>query len=153
MEWQLVQTTSCWVCELRRMLARERVCAVAAQAGVQRFFGPELGESDDGRFAAVRVDVRLPGSVAAFAAGIFGRFLAGGDAFEMRILIEGRPDVGMTGFAGLAADVIGGERSGREQEQSPKQLHASRIAKGELRALVGKKHEKEARNRSSDSCF
>ena len=77
---------------------------VAAQAVIQDLFRFELGESNDGGLSAVGCDVSLPRSMAAFASGMFRRFLASGDALEMRVLKEFRGDVGMAGFAGLAAD-------------------------------------------------
>ena len=45
--------------------------------------------------------MRASGTVTAFAPGVLGFFLAGGDALEVRILIEFRPDVGVTSFAGV----------------------------------------------------
>jgi len=77
--------------------------SVAAQAVVQDLFGLELRKSDNGRLSAVSLHVSLAGAVAALAPGMVRRLLAGGDAFEVRVLIKFRPDVGMAGFARLAA--------------------------------------------------
>ena len=45
---------------------------MAAQAGVESLLRPDFGKRDDGRLAALGLDVSFPGSVAAFASGIFG---------------------------------------------------------------------------------
>ena len=42
--------------------ARQRL-VMAAEAGVEGFLRAELGEGDDGRLAAARVDVSLPGTI------------------------------------------------------------------------------------------
>jgi hypothetical protein len=89
---------------------------VAAKTGVERFLGSEFGESDDGRLAALRFDVSLPGSMTAFAARVFGRFLAARDTFEMRIPEELIKDRGVTRLAGIAANVISAAgKSGQEE--------------------------------------
>jgi hypothetical protein len=49
--------------------------------------------------------VQLSRAVATFAPRISGRFLSGRDAFEMRILVEGEPDVRMAGLANGAPDI------------------------------------------------
>ena len=76
---------------------------VAAQAVVLDLLGLELGEGDDAGLSAVGFDVGLAGAVAAFASRVLGRLFAGGDALEVRVLIEFRPDVGMACLARLAA--------------------------------------------------
>jgi len=76
---------------------------MTAQAVVLDLLGLELGEGDDAGLSAVGLDVCLAGTVAAFASGMLGRLFAGGDAFEVRVLIKFRPDVGMAGFTRLAA--------------------------------------------------
>jgi len=81
---------------------------VTAQAVVLDLLGFELGESDNASLSAVGCDVGLAGAVAAFASGMLGRLFAGGDALEMRVLKKLRPDVGMAGFARLAADEAAG---------------------------------------------
>jgi len=85
--------------------ARKRL-RVAAEAGVKRFLGSDFRECDDGRLAAVSLDVSLPRSMAAFAARVFRRFLAAGDAFVMRVAEELVPNRGMACFAGVTANVI-----------------------------------------------
>ena len=110
MEWQLVQTTSA-----SRVLAAADIGAgerlgVAAQAGVQNLIGRQSGEG--GGMVALpppRVHVCFAWPVAALAAGVFGRFLARGEALEMRIAVEGGPNVGVTGAARFTADIVGGE--------------------------------------------
>src|SRR5580704_10145209 len=86
--------------------ARHRL-AVATKARIKRFFRAELGECDDGRLAAVRIQMSLARSVAALATGVFFGFLAGSEALEMRVLVERREDVGVAGLTSLASDVIG----------------------------------------------
>ena len=86
--------------------ARNRL-RVAAEARVQCFLGTDFRERDDGCLAAVSLDMSLPRPMAAFAAGIFGRFLAVRDALVMRIAKELIPDRGVAGLTGLTADVIG----------------------------------------------
>ena len=76
---------------------------VAAQACVENIVGRKLGERDDGGLAAACPDMLQSGAVATFAAGVIGWFLAGGDTFEVRILVEVRPNVGMAGAANVAA--------------------------------------------------
>ena len=76
---------------------------VAAQAVVLDLLGLELGEGDDAGLSAVGFDVGVAGAVAAFASRVLGRLFAGGDALEVRVLIEFRPDVGMACLARLAA--------------------------------------------------
>ena len=76
---------------------------MAAQAVVQNPFWFELGKSNDCCLSAESRDVSLPRAVAALASGMFGRLLACGGALEMWVLKEFRRNVGMTGFAGLAA--------------------------------------------------
>ena len=80
---------------------------VAAQAGVENFRRRQFREGDDGGFAALRLDVSLAGSMAAFASGPIGGFFSGGDAFEVRVFVEIGPDVGVTGAAYLASDESG----------------------------------------------
>ena len=58
----------------------------------------------DGRFAAARFDVRLSRPVATLAPGSLGRFLAGGEALEVRVLEEILKDVGVTNATRIAAD-------------------------------------------------
>jgi hypothetical protein len=45
-------------------------------------------------------------AVAAFAAGVLGKFLTRSDAPEMRIFVEFQPYVGMAGFTRCTPDVI-----------------------------------------------
>jgi hypothetical protein len=50
--------------------------------------------------------VCAPRAVAAFATRVLRSFLPGGDAPEMRILVEFQPYIGMAGFTRRAPDVI-----------------------------------------------
>jgi hypothetical protein len=105
--------------------ARKRL-GVATEAGVERFLGSDFGEGDNRRLAASSFDVGLPGSVAAFAAGIFRSFLAAGDAFVMGIAEELVPNSRVTSLAGFAADIIGAAaHSGQEKSGlgHPKERH------------------------------
>src|SRR5580704_6407760 len=79
--------------------------AMAAQAGVENFFGRQLGERDrNGGFAAARGYVSLTRPVAALAAGVFRFFFPRRNAFVMRIAEKRRIDVGMAGAADVTAD-------------------------------------------------
>ena|ERR1700722_7263512 len=80
---------------------------VAAQTGGEGLLRSDFRECNNGRLAAVCLDVSFPGSVAAFAAGIFGRFLAAGDTLIMRITEELIKDRGVTSLASVTANVIG----------------------------------------------
>ena len=77
---------------------------VAAEAIVQNLLGLELGKSHDGSFAAVRLDVGLTRAVTCLASGTFGRFLTGGDALIVRILVKISPNVRVAGAAHVAPD-------------------------------------------------
>ena len=79
---------------------------MAAQTIVENLFRLQLGERDDGSLTAVSLDVRSAGSVAAFAAGVLGRFLAGRDAPIVRVFVEFRPNVGMAALTGFASDEV-----------------------------------------------
>ena len=48
--------------------------------------------------------MRSSRAVTALAPGVLGRFLAGSDALEVRILVKFRPDVRMAGLADIAPD-------------------------------------------------
>src|SRR5437870_1658814 len=80
---------------------------MAVEAGL--FVGERLLHQGEGmgncRLTAARRDVRLAGTVAAFAARAFRRFFTGRDALVVRILIEVEPDVGMTRTTGVTSDV------------------------------------------------
>ena len=78
---------------------------VTSKTVVQDVLGWNLGESDDGGFAAVGVDMGFAWPVAAFASGPFSRFLTGCDALVMRILVEPAENVRMTRPASGAAHV------------------------------------------------
>jgi len=89
---------------------------VAAETGVESLFGSDFGERDDGRLAAVSVDVGLAGSMAALTTVVFGRFLAGGGSFIMRVAEKLVPQRRVTSLAGFAANVIGaGSKSGQKE--------------------------------------
>jgi hypothetical protein len=105
-----------WCCRfMNRMAARTRnviqsVCAIEARSvapktGGYRLLGRQLGEGNDRSFASVRFDVIAPRPMATFATRIDGLFLTAGNTFEVRILIEVQPDVGMTRLANGASDV------------------------------------------------
>ena len=51
-------------------------------------------------------------TVAAFTASILRLFFFAGDAFEVSVLIEAEPNVGVAGFANRAADEFAGRRLG-----------------------------------------
>ena len=89
--------------------ARE-IFRVAREAGVEHLCGLHERERPDGRFASARFHMRFAGTVAAFTACAAGRLCAGGYALKMRVLEEIEPDVGVTGFTNVVADVIGRRR-------------------------------------------
>jgi hypothetical protein len=106
--------------------AGERL-GVAAQAGGESFLGPDFGKSNDGRLAPVGRDMGFSGPVTALAASIFGRFLSARDALVVRVTEELIEHRSMTGLAGVAADVIGGQRNRGPEEgglRHSKQLHS-----------------------------
>ena len=78
---------------------------VAAQAIPEHLFRLQLRKSNDRLLIAFALNVRLSRAMTALASRFLRRFLARGDALEMRILIELQPDVRMTGFANIASDV------------------------------------------------
>src|SRR5262249_3044499 len=122
------------VLRCRRMVDRVAVCAghavdgvlgapnvglgqiegVTYQAGVENLLRRhERKCARNGGFAAPCLYVLLPGSVASFATRALRRLLAGGDAYEVRILIEIQKYVGMADAARIAADVPARGGSGR----------------------------------------
>lgn len=104
--------------------------AMAGQAVVQNLVRSELRESDDGGLGR-RFDVRPTGTMAAFATSPLRRLLRQRDALEVRVLVEARPDIGMTGFADIAADVVGAPRGDAECDgrhgHSTERLHLLNI--------------------------
>src|SRR5262249_61827286 len=87
---------------------------VTYQAGVENLLRRhERKCARNGGFAAPCLYVLLPGSVASFATRALRRLLAGGDAYEVRILIEIQKYVGMADAARIAADVPARGGSGR----------------------------------------
>jgi hypothetical protein len=97
---------------------------VAPQTVVQNLPGLQLREGHDGSFAAARLDMGLSRAVTPLASGVFGRFLSGGDAFVMRILVKVSPNVRVAGAAYVTADEAG--RRGRlllsvEQQRAEKE--------------------------------
>lgn len=96
--------------------ARKRF-AVTSQAGLQRLFGREHGERDNGCLAAVRLHVRFAGTMAALA------FVLN---LGMRILVKLGPHIRVAGSANIAPDVIrrGGRRMENEREHTGEQ-HSS----------------------------
>jgi hypothetical protein len=81
------------------------VFAVAGQAGIQHLSRLHDGKCANGVLAAAGLHVRLAWSVAALATGPFSRFRAAGQALKMRIFEEILPNVGVTSFTNVAADV------------------------------------------------
>ena len=85
-----------------------KIARVASETGFERFGLRHQGERiRNGGLAAVCGHVRFARPVAAFTASAAGRQIARRYAFEMRVLIEVQPDVGMAGLAGAAAHVSG----------------------------------------------
>jgi hypothetical protein len=81
------------------------VFAMAGQAGIQHLSRLHDGKCTNGGRAAACFHVRLAGSVAALATSSFRRFRAAGKAFIVRIFEEILPNVGVTSFTNVAADV------------------------------------------------
>lgn len=82
--------------------SRQRL-GMAAKAVVEDLARLKLGEGDDRALAAMRFDVRFTRAMTAFATSALGWLFARRDAFEVRVLIEARPDVRMTGAADITA--------------------------------------------------
>ncbi len=79
---------------------------VTSKTVVEDVFRWNLGESDDGGFAAAGLDMGFAGSVTAFASGPFNRFLTGCAALVVRILVEPGDNVRVTSPANGAAHVV-----------------------------------------------
>jgi len=81
--------------------------AMAPQARVESALGGQFRERDDGGFAAVRLDVRRAGPMAAFASSRSrGFFFRAGP--EMRIPVKRRIHVRVARLARFAPNVLGG---------------------------------------------
>src|SRR5215471_15005655 len=98
---------------------------MAGEACVHGFLWGQKGESlwDGGTAAALR---HMPGRapMATLTTGSFGRFLAGSDAFEMRILEEIEPYICVAGAAHLAANKTERRFRGlREHARNAKKNH------------------------------
>jgi len=79
---------------------------------------PHLRKGADGGLAAAGLNMLLAGAMTTLAARTFRRFHTGGDALEVRILIEIEPDVRMASAAHVTPDVCiaaipGRRRAGR----------------------------------------
>src|SRR5258706_6483697 len=95
---------------VERMSRAANICAAQSfgmtpKTVVEDVLGWDLRESDDGGFAAVRVDMGFAWPVAAFASGPFSRFLTGCDALVVWILVKPGRNVGVTRPAHSAAHV------------------------------------------------
>jgi len=75
---------------------------VAAQTSINRLFRCQLRKRNNGCFASMRLHMRRRRPVTSLAARILRLLLTAGNASEMRILVELRPDIGMAGFANHA---------------------------------------------------
>jgi len=80
---------------------------VATETIVQNLLGLQLRKGHDGSFAAARLDMGLSRAMTALASGAFRRFLAGGNAFVMRILEKSSPNIGVAGAAYVTANEAG----------------------------------------------
>jgi len=102
-EWQFVQTTSAWVCEERRMLAREKSLAWQLRH-VSRIRSGFISEKARGMVASLRELRCAPFRGRGSPRSRCDRAeVAGGDASVMRVLVEIEPHVGVAGLAGFAA--------------------------------------------------
>lgn len=111
---------------------RERL-RMAAQAGIESFLWSDFGKRDDSRLASVSFDVGFPGSVAAFATGIFGRLLTAGDALVVGVTEELVENRSVAGLACFAANVVRGRCKNSQKEgggNRPKKLHSFNLASG-----------------------
>jgi len=84
---------------------------VAARAWAD---APEASRPDNGNTVtataarrAARLDMGLSRAMTALASGAFRRFLAGGNAFVMRILEKSSPNIGVAGAAYVTANEAG----------------------------------------------
>jgi hypothetical protein len=80
---------------------------VATQAIIEDLLRLQLGESDDRFLVTTPLNMCFSGAVTALAAGSVGWLLTGSDALKMWILVELKPDIRMTRFAHVAADISG----------------------------------------------
>jgi len=88
-----------------------KILGVAREANFQGLLGWHQGEGvPDGRLAAAGRQVFLSRTMTAFATGLVRRPIAPRESLIVRILIEARPYVGVTGFTCVAAHVTGGCR-------------------------------------------
>lgn len=116
--------------------------AMTGEASVQNLPRFQLRERDDGRFAAVRLNVRSARPVTSFAPSFLRWFFPRNQAFEMWILVKPQPYVGMTALADRASYksiVVRGFRgitkSGTQQRREKTGSHCPRIA-GREREVV-----------------
>ena len=75
------------------------------QASVQRLFRRELRKSNDGRFAAMSLDVGSARPMAAFTAGVFWFLCTTRDAGEVGVFVKPGPHIRMTCLAYRAAEI------------------------------------------------
>jgi len=88
-----------------------KIARMAGEAGFQHASLRHQGKRiRNGGLAAMRGHVRFARPVAAFTTCAARRQIAGRHTFEMRVLIKVQPDVGVAGFAGVAAHVSAGAR-------------------------------------------
>ena len=78
---------------------------MTTKAGIQSRLRTKLSKSNDSRLSAMRLNVCLGRPMATLAAGVGRFFFPNRDTFEMRVLVELEPYVGVAGFTGIAADV------------------------------------------------
>jgi hypothetical protein len=91
--------------------ARE-IFRVAREAGIKHLGRLHERECPDGRFASTRFHMGFSWTVTAFTARAIRRLFAGDYALVVRVLEEIEPDVRVTGFTNVIADVIGRRRLG-----------------------------------------
>src|SRR5215472_17177675 len=94
------------------------------------------------RLAAASRHVGLRRTVAALAPSALGRQIAHRNTLEMRILVEVTPDIGVTGFADVASEIVVHLRGSSRRW---------RLGRG-LRPRSGSKYQRCERKSASGTC-
>ena len=102
-------------------LSPRKVLCMTVEASVQNLLRLSLGESEDRGFAAARLYVSLPRTVATLASCFRRRLVSARNQFVVGVFVEVKPDVRMAGFADRAAYKDGGGRFLTHSWRGPEQ--------------------------------
>jgi hypothetical protein len=118
-------------------LCSSEIARMACQAIVDDLDRLQFRKSNDSRFAPPSLDMRPSRTMAPLASGPLGGFLATGNAFVVRVLIEVSPDDRMTGLTNSAADEIRmlGIRGSRERPSLSQSRSADDDSKDQCTAM------------------